>query len=166
MERFEEERFFEMANVRQLKTGLPMIVWVDTSKTYIDGGHYKRMKFQLNTANKTQKENFATVSLADCKVVDREEVLNQRNCELSSKDLTEVENFVYNNNFALRWCADELLDDSDLIENLIKGGKLASESEIEETKRKVQNLIKYYLDNGVYDGDKTLIKLVNVALNE
>ena len=160
------ERFFEMANVRQLKTGLPMIVWVDTSKTYIDGGHYKRMKFQLNTANKTQKENFATVSLADCKVVDREDVLNQKNCELSLRDLTEVENFVYNNNFALRWCADELLDDSDLIENLIKGGKLASESEIESTKKTVQNLIKYYLDNGVYDGDKTLISLANKALSE
>lgn len=143
-----------------------MIVWVDTSKTYIDGGHYKRMKFQLNTANNTQKGNFASVSLADCKVVDREDVLNQKNCELTSRDLTEVENFVYNNNFALRWCADELLDDSDLIENLIKGGKLANESEIESTKKNVQNLIKYYLDNGVYDGDKTLISLAKKALSE
>ena len=91
-----KNRFIEMANVLKMDTELPMNIWIDSEGDYIKGGHAKRIKFQLNKAIGIQKGNFATVALYNSEVVDKEKVLKKRNCELTTRDMKEVENFVYN----------------------------------------------------------------------
>ena len=71
-------RFQELANYRKRDTNLSVNIWVDESQTYKKGKHYKRVKFQLNKSNQVQKENFASISLVDCRVIDREKVLKQK----------------------------------------------------------------------------------------
>ena len=125
-----KNRFIEMANILKMDTELPMNIWIDSEGAYIKGGHAKRIKFQLNKAIGIQKGNFATVALYNSEVVDKEKVLKKRNCELTTRDMKEVENFVYNNNFGLSCACDMILSEKQILNNMIVGGDLASESEI------------------------------------
>ena len=61
--------------------------------------------------------------------------LDEKECEVSTKDLRQVSNYVLNNSYALDKVADEEIFMEDYDEISIKGGKLASEEEID-------NLIK------------------------
>ena len=53
----ELDRFCEMSNYRKRKTGLPVNVWIDQAENYKDGGHAKRIKFQINKADRYQNNS-------------------------------------------------------------------------------------------------------------
>lgn len=159
-------RLLEMANVLKMDTELPMNIWIDSEQAYVKGKHSKRIKFQLNHAINIQKNNFGSISLYNCEVVDKDKILKKRNCELSLRDMKEVENFVYNNNFGLSCCCDMILSEKQILNHMILGGDLASESEVNKVKNELQDIILKLYESGYYDSDKTLKELAFKALEE
>ena len=161
-----KNRFIEMANVLKMDTELPMNIWIDSEGAYIKSGHAKRIKFQLNKAISIQKGNFATVALYNSEIVDKEKVLKKRNCELTARDMKEVENFVYNNNFGLSCACDMILSEKQILNNMIVGGDLASESEIAKVKSDLQDVILKLYEKGYYDSDPRMKELAEKAMME
>ena len=68
--------------------------------------------------------------------------LDEKECEVSTKDLRQVSNYVLNNSYALDKVADEEIFMEDYDEISIKGGKLASEKEIDNLIKEVHARIK------------------------
>ena len=130
---------FSMANRYKDDVDLPMNIWLDEAEEYKEGGHSKRIKFQMNHANRIQKENLASMTL-DGKIV--KETYKEKKSELDSKDIKEVSNFVKNNSYALDKLADQMIRCSDFDKIMIKGGKEASESEIARLKEDTDKYIK------------------------
>lgn len=144
-------KFQELANYRKRDTDLPVNIWVDESQTYKKGKHYKRIKFQLNKSNQVQKENFASISLIDCKVIDREKVLKQKNCEISEREFRKLENFVQNNQFALLQIEEGIISESEFLKVLVKGGDLQPLDVREELVLQTCNVIIDNIDKENYD---------------
>ena len=130
---------FSMANRYKDDVDLPMNIWLDEAEEYKEGGHSKRIKFQMNHVNRIQKENLASMTL-DGKVV--KETYKEKKSELDSKDIKEVSNFVKNNSYALDKLADQMIRCADFDKIMIKGGKEASESEIARLKEDTDKYIK------------------------
>ena len=143
-----------MANRRKWDTGLPVNIWIDEEKWYLIGGHGKRIKFQLNHANMVYNQPSAVMDLNGNVVV---EVWNKvkNDSEISLREINEVSNFVKNNSYAFDKVADEMIymNQFDLI--MIKGGKQASESAVDELKRKVDEFI---LKNNERENNVIIIK--------
>lgn len=140
-----------MANFSKLDTLLPVNIWVDGYQSYKRGKHYKRIKFQLNTANRIQKDNFATISLVDASVIDEEKILKQKNCKISKKEIKQVQNFVKNNLFALNWIEDGVITESNLLQVMIKGGILQSNIIIEAAELNTCDIIAKHIQENDYD---------------
>lgn len=154
----------EMANYRKWDTDLPVNIWIDDSKRYLKGKHFKRLKFQINYANKVQKNNFASVSLIDNKVINADKVLKKHNCEVNTDTFTSVENFCMNNNFALCVISDSIISESDFFSVIIKGKDLKSDEEIKVAKIKTQDIIRKGISDNRYDDDAELLELAKKAL--
>jgi len=45
---YDKTHLEEMANCRPNKTGLLMNIWIDETSAYLNGGHAKRIMFQIN----------------------------------------------------------------------------------------------------------------------
>ena len=71
-----------------------------------------------------------------------EDTFDEKECEVSTKDLRQVSNYVLNNSYALDKVADEEIFMEDYDEISIKGGKLASEEEIDNLIKEVDARIK------------------------
>ena len=71
-----------------------------------------------------------------------EDTFDEKECEVSTKDLRQVSNYVLNNSYALDKVADEEIFMEDYDEISIKGGKLASEEEINNLIKEVDTRIK------------------------
>ena len=71
-----------------------------------------------------------------------EDTFDEKECEVSTKDLRQVSNYVLNNSYALDKVADEKIFMEDYDEISIKGGKLASEEEIDNLIKEVDARIK------------------------
>ncbi len=150
-------RLKEMANYQKRDLSLPVNIWLDKGKTYQRGGHYKRVKFQINYANSIQKRNFASISLDTNKVINKKKVLKRRNCEIDNDTVHKVETFCANNNFALSALADEILSESEFLTVVIKGGEVKTEEDRTEAKEHTKEIIKRNLENKTYDSDKIAI---------
>ena len=129
---------YSMANRHKRETGLPVNIWLDEGKEYIDGKHGKRIKFQTNYGNSVQKNNLASMKLNGDVV---EETYDKTVSEINKHDINEVSNFVKNNSYALDKLADELIYSSDFDKVMIKGGEPASPEQIAEQKRMVDEII-------------------------
>ena len=57
------EYLCEMANKWKRDTLLPMNIWIDEQQTYVQGGHSKRIKFQLDKSSKLNPHNFGSMDL-------------------------------------------------------------------------------------------------------
>ena len=86
----ELEHLQEMANYSKRDTGLPMNTWIERTEIKNRGGHYIRLKFQLNTDLHCQKYKTASVSLADNKVVNKEQYINSPKCKRTDNDFTQA----------------------------------------------------------------------------
>ena len=132
----EDTLICEMSNKRKELTQLPMNIWIDESMTYIDGGHSKRIKFQLDKGNKFNKHNCASMDL-DGNIQPPNADLG----ELKSKDIEQVRNFVLNNKYVLEHVADEDIWLDEIWPSMIMGGEPASYEEISKLNLKVDELI-------------------------
>ena len=126
-----------MANYRGNDVNLPMNLWIDEGKEYVRGGHSKRLKFQKDHARKIHEWNFASITL-DGNIIKE----TNYDSDLSSKDEKMVMNFTRNNAYALSKVADFEITDDEFKAVLIKGGQPASEAEIAEQIRKVDEYIR------------------------
>ena len=161
----ELEHLCEMANYSKRDTGLPMNIWIERTEMKNRGGHNIRLKFQLNTDLHCQKNKTASVSLADNKVVNKEQYINSPKCKLTDNDFTQVENFAYNNNFALRQVHDEVITESEfLVQLMIKGGKRVNENMVLLAVEKTKKLIRQNIDNHYYDSDKSILEKAKKAV--
>lgn len=131
-----EARFIEeMSTRRKGKTGLPMTIWVDDSKTYEGVGHGKRVRFQLDTG--APNPGF-------CGEMDLEgEICEPRGAisGLSESDISELRNFVRNNKKALEHLADIEIDMDDIWPFVIKGGRVATAEQIAVLDAHVEKLL-------------------------
>ena len=161
----ELEHLQEMANYSKRDTSLPMNIWIERTEIKNRGGHNIRLEFQLNTDLHCQKYKTASVSLTDNKVIYREQYINSPKCKLTDSDFTQVENFAYNNNFALRQLHDEVITESEFITKLvIKGGKRACESRILSVIEKTKKLIRQNINNHYYDSNKSILEKAQKAV--
>ena len=133
------EKLYEMANRRKRQTGLPVNIWIDENGWYKLGRHAKRIKVQMNYGEKMQNQPFCCMNLFG-KII--KNTFKKSECEVSSKDLEQVSNYVLNNSYALDKVADEKIYMDDYDEISIKGGELASESEIENLIKEVDSRLK------------------------
>ena len=133
------ERICEMANRRIWQTRLPINIWIDENGWYKLGGHTKRIKVQMNYGEKMQNQPFCCTDLYGNII---EDTFDEKECEVSTKDLRQVSNYVLNNSYALDKVADEEIFMEDYDEISIKGGKLASEEEIDNLIKEVDARIK------------------------
>ena len=124
-----------MSNKRKDLTHLPMNIWIDEAQTYLDGGHSKRVKFQLDTGNKFNKHNIGSMDLdgnLHCSDIG----------ELSVSDINQLRNFVLNNKYALDKIADNDIWIDEIWGSMIMGGEPASYSDIQKLNLKVDELIR------------------------
>ena len=130
-----EDLVCEMATRRPIKTGLPMTIWIDDGKYYIKGGHWKRVKFQLDKGD-PNSDQFG--------VMDLDGVIREPQTEIRSlhaSDLTKLRNFIHNNKKALEHLADVEIDIDDIWPYIIKGGIRASKEQIDALNAKVDELL-------------------------
>lgn len=125
----------EMATRSKEKTGLPMKIWVDDGKHYINGGHSKRLKFQIDTNNPNTR-SFGVMDL-DGKVLEPQGKITS----LSGQEIKQLRNFVYNNRYLLDRLADEEFDVEDVWKYVIKGGEIAAPERIAILKTRVDAVI-------------------------
>jgi hypothetical protein len=90
-------------NLRKEETGLPVNIWLDTDATYINGGHWKRIKFQTNTGNNIQPENMLPMTIANEPVI-------TGNCKLSQSKINVIKNWVVKYQDYLEYLADKKID--------------------------------------------------------
>lgn len=126
----------EFATLRKKHTKLPVNIWVDDAGTYLNSGHFKRIKFQKNYNNSAITNEFA-VMLLDGTIL--EDTL--KGCEISNKDLKKIQNFVKNNSLILSELADARIDLFDFKELMITGGEEASKSDIEVQHKLLQKYL-------------------------
>ncbi len=98
----------EMSTLKKSITGLPVNIWVDDTRAYIAGRHTKRIKFQGDYGNNTNRSNLFTMILSktDPKIPDDQ----VHKVKLPAKDINALKAFVKNNAVGLSDLADEKID--------------------------------------------------------
>jgi hypothetical protein len=98
----------EMATLKKTITGLPVNIWVDETKAYTLGGHAKRIKFQGDYGNNTNRSNLFTMILSkDDPQIPAKQLPKLK---LPAKDIESIKTFVKNNADILDKLADERID--------------------------------------------------------
>lgn len=155
----------ELANYRKRDTGLSMNIWIDGYQTYRKGKHYKKLKFQINKSNNIQKNNFGTISLYNCEIIDLQKLKRKNDFDLSENDIKGLKNFVKNNLFALNQIEDDILTESEFLSVIIKGKELADEETIDTKQIEVCDIIinnineNNYNDIELEEAQKSLLEI-------
>lgn len=134
--RTDENFVCEMSNKWSEETGLPMNIWIDESQWYLQGGHSKRLKFQLDTSDRLKKDELGEMDMEGNIWPKKLKTPNLR-----EKDLTQLRNFVHNNRYALEYVADMDVRLYQIWNDIIKGGKRATDEQIAELNRKVDVML-------------------------
>lgn len=135
------ERLFEMANYYAEELDLPVNLWLDEGETYKNGKHGKRIKFQINYMDKIRDEYMCPMTL-DGEIPPKvyKKAKNSKEWKITPRDLERVRNFVLNNSYALDFLADQKLKRYQFDKIVIKGGNFASDEEVENQIKKVDEL--------------------------
>lgn len=126
----------EMANKYKEETSLPMNIWIDETRSYVDGRHGKRIKFQLD-----KSEDFDT---HNCGSMDFDGNIYPQTLQirkLSARDLRQLRNFVRNNRRALECVADQKIRLYRIWPDMIMGGKAASAAELAALNARIDGLL-------------------------
>lgn len=129
---------YSMTAYHRKETGLPVNIWLDEAKEYLNGSYPKRIKFQIDYAKDVERETLASMTL-DGNII--KDTYNFELSELNEKDIEMISNFVKNNAYALDKLADELIYSSDFDKVMIKGGEKATSEQIENQKIQVDEII-------------------------
>lgn len=125
----------EMANKYREETLLPMNIWIDETGSYVRGRHGKRIRFQLDKSDYFDNDNTGSMGL-DGTVYPPSLKIR----DLMANDIEELRNFVRNNRHALDLVADQKVRLYKVWPYIIKGGKAASDDEVERLNAKVDEL--------------------------
>lgn len=91
----EADRLFEMANLRQSETGLPMIIWADVDRK---GSHnLPRLKVSTSHATRVGDADLVSVSIEDKPII----LQKDKQGALSSPDMKAVSEYIRLNKEAL-----------------------------------------------------------------
>ena len=134
---YEKECLQEMSRLAAKKSGLPVDLYIDDSKSYIRGGHAKRIKFQANSDD-SGTESFSSMTF-DGKVVPEN---FPKKHSIKSKEIEKISIFVKNNVFALEKIADKEIDFQDFMKVMIKKTESATADEISKQKEQVIEIIE------------------------
>jgi hypothetical protein len=106
----------EMATLKKTITGLPVNIWVDETKAYALGGHAKRIKFQGDYGNNTNRANLFTMILSK----DAPEIPDKQlsRLKLSARDIDAIKTFIKNNTDILNKLADEKITIVDFLRQM------------------------------------------------
>lgn len=136
-----EDALMEMATLRPKKSGLPVVLYIDDSGSYIRGKHAPRIKFELSRTSSPNTRSHASMATMDF----NGEVITGKHPPKASDQITnseigEIRNFVKNNREALQLVADERIDYDDFVPIMIRGGRPATEQELQELSGKLKEL--------------------------
>ena len=110
IEKIESLDLYEMSNLVQKRTGLPMIIYIST-KAF--SKHGPRIKVQTNHSQKTSANSFVSISISDDPKI-------MAGTGLSNKDFEIVKKFILENKKILLDFWNENIDVGDVLENLKK----------------------------------------------
>jgi len=106
----QQEHLFEMANLSQKKTGLPVIIWVQSNSISGAGQHNSpRIKFQNNTATRCDGNNLIPISID----MNPQILIKNPTINISSEQLESVRQWIIRNYDALisYWNGDYTTDE-------------------------------------------------------
>lgn len=126
----------EMAILRKKDTKLPVNIWVDDAGTYLNSGHYKRIKFQKDYENYSITNNFAIMKLSR-RIVQS----TLKGNKISNEDIKKVRNFVLNNFAILNELSDANISIFEFKELMIPSGEEASSEDIEAQRKLLQQYL-------------------------
>lgn len=95
----------EMAGLKKPDSGLPVNLWLDDSHAYIHGRHAKRIKFQGDYGNNTNRENLFPMTISRDSPQIPSKFLPK--IKLPARDIEAIKTFVKNNADLLDKLADE-----------------------------------------------------------
>jgi len=130
----------EMANKWKEETQLPVNIWIDEAEHYIADCQSKRIRFQLDKADKFNR-NCADMDFQGNIYPQEIEHNIRKMTELSTRDVRAVKYFVKNNKYALEKLADQEIKMFQIWDYIIKGGEIASEEQIGALNAKVNEII-------------------------
>lgn len=125
-----------MATLRKKDTKLPVNIWVDDAGTYLNSGHYKRIKFQKDYENYSITNNFAIMKLSR-RIVQS----TLKGNKISNEDIKKVRNFVLNNFAILNELSDANISIFEFKELMIPSGEEASSEDIEAQRKLLQQYL-------------------------
>ena len=114
----EQNHLFEMGNFRKSKTKLPVNIWIDNQGSSTKHSPH-RIKFQINTVDKIQKENFAVMTLDDDPII----IFNGKKTPLSKWKGKSIDKEIINAVNAWRKENNEFL--KTIIDNEIKNDEIS-----------------------------------------
>ena len=94
----ESEKLQEMSKLISHETGLPMTIWVDEGRTFLQGGHGNRLKFQDGPDSNSR--TWPTMSI-------NEDPQPMDSHNLSSKEIKKLKLFITRNLTALNRLGDD-----------------------------------------------------------
>lgn len=136
------DRFCEMSNYRKRKTGLPVNVWIDQAENYKDSGQAKRIKFQINKADRYQNNSCPMLLDGSIPEDELQKAKTNKEFSISNSEINEVRNFVINNSYALDKVADQLIYEDEFDKVFIHGGDPASEEAKNNLKLEVDTFMQ------------------------
>lgn len=163
-----QSRLREFANLKKEDTGLPCNIWVDESHNNLK--HAKRIKYQTDTSNKINLNNFNSVPID----IKKEDIYNipdkYLKGSLDAKKIREVFNFIINNKPLLTTLCDPN-NTGIRIEffkaHCIKGGELKEKESRELEKLVLEEVRKFrqnkglYLDYDIYENARSKRSIIN-----
>lgn len=132
------DEIYSMSKLLPKRSKIATPLYVDDTGSYRTSKHWKRVKFKQNDDVK-YADDWAPMNF-DGKIMKDENSLDIR---LSSKEIEEIKNFVRNNKCVLEaLCERDEIDFDDFLSAMIPGGEPATQEQIDEQKRKVDELLK------------------------
>jgi hypothetical protein len=111
----ENRKITEMATLRKKRSGLPMNLYLDDSKSWAQSGHWKRIKFQPDKGDPPDTRSMIPMSISE----NPEILIKNPRMNLSAKDVEQVKRFVQLNKDALLLLSDAKIDIWDFLDRMI-----------------------------------------------
>jgi hypothetical protein len=110
----ENQQITEMATLRKKRSGLPVNLYLDDSKSWAQAGHWKRIKFQPNKGDPPDTRSMIPMSIDE----NPEILVKNPKMSLSAKDIEQIKNFVRSNRELLLQLSDAKIDIGDFLDRM------------------------------------------------
>lgn len=110
----ENQRITEMATLRKKRSGLPVNLYLDDSKSWAQTGHWKRIKFQPDKGDSPDTRSMIPMSIDE----NPEILVKNPKMSLSAKEVEQIKNFVRLNKELLLQLSDAKIDIGDFLDKM------------------------------------------------